>query len=163
MLKKILSPEACEKCRVCCGFVEEDKWEIPLIFSDIKEQVENKLGIKLEKRGSEYVMPMEFEGDKLVYCPAASDKGCTLGEFKPFDCLIWPFRINSLGDFRVITVSPVCKTVSEIPLAALCSFIHENNFDEKLFRVAKEHPDMVKPYIDGYPILEVRKADYSFY
>lgn len=116
MIGEILSKKDCEKCRVCCGFDERDKWEIPLIFGEFREKIEEKLGVALEKRGEEYVFPMEFHGENVVYCPAASEHGCTLGELKPLDCAIWPFRVNSLGDFRVITVSPVCESVSKLPL-----------------------------------------------
>lgn len=155
MLNNILKKESCAACRVCCGFDESDKWEIPLIFEEFKAEIEKKLGIKLEKRGSEYVFDMEFDGDKVIYCPAASESGCTLGELKPFDCLIWPFRVNSLGEYRVITVSPVCGEVSRLPLNVLTEFVQKNNFSEKLFNAANEHPDIVKPYINGYPILAV--------
>ncbi len=51
MLSKILKSESCAKCRVCCGFVEEDKWEIPLIFGEFREKIEEKLGIALAPRG----------------------------------------------------------------------------------------------------------------
>ena len=155
MLEEILSKKDCAKCRVCCGFVEDDKWEIPLIFAE--EKIEQKTGVSLEKRGDEFVFPMKFDGEKVVYCPAASEKGCTLGELKPLDCAIWPFRVNSLGNYRVITVSPVCESVSSLPLKTLCEFIRKNGFAEKLFAAAKQHPDMVKPYIGGYPILAVEE------
>lgn len=155
MLKKILQPESCAKCRVCCGFDDGDKWEIPLIFAEDRRAVEEKLGVKLVERGGEFVFDMEFDGDKVVYCPAAGEHGCTLGEHKPFDCLIWPFRVNSLGELRVITVSPVCGTVSELPLKTLSEFVNADGFADKLFTKAREHPDIVKPYIDGYPILAV--------
>lgn len=157
MLSKILKRENCAKCRVCCGFVEEDKWEIPLIFGEFRGRVEEKLGVKLIPRGGEYVFDMEFDGDKLIYCPAAGENGCTLGELKPFDCLIWPFRVNRLGDMRVITVSPVCDSVSELPLKTLSEFVAEDGFAVKLFETARKHPDIVKPYIDGYPIVAVEK------
>lgn len=156
MLSKILKKESCAKCRICCGFVEDDKWEIPLIFGEYREKVEQLLGVKLLPRGDEFVFDMEFDGDKLVYCPAASENGCTLGELKPFDCLIWPFRVNSLGDDRVITVSPVCGEVSSLPLSQLTEFV-SGEFAEKLFEAARRHPDMVKPYMDGYPILAVEE------
>lgn len=157
MLKKILGSESCAKCRVCCGFVEDDKWEIPLIFGEMREKIEEKLGVKLSPRGDEFVFDMEFDGEKVVYCPAASEHGCTLGELKPFDCLIWPFRVNSLGEMRVITVSPVCETVSSLPLKTLSEFVRADDFAKTLFNTAHEHPDIVKPYIDGYPILAVEK------
>lgn len=153
MLSKILNKNSCAACRVCCGFDESDKWEIPLIFSEFRSEIEKKLGVKLEKRGSEYVFDMEFNGDKVIYCPAVGENGCTLGELKPFDCLIWPFRVNSLGEFHVITVSPVCGEVSKLPLNTLTEFVQKDGFAEKLFNTAKEHPDIVKPYINGYPIL----------
>ncbi len=157
MLKKILNSESCAKCRVCCGFVEDDKWEIPLIFGEFREKIEKQLGVKLRPRGNEFVFDMEFDGDKLIFCPAASEHGCTLGALKPFDCMIWPFRVNSLGDMRVITVSPVCESVSSLPLKTLSEFVRADDFAETLFRTAREHPDIVKPYIDGYPIIAVEK------
>lgn len=157
MLEEILSKNDCAKCRVCCGFVESDKWEIPLIFAENKPKIEEKTGISLEKRGSEYVFPMTFDGEKVVFCPASSENGCTLGELKPLDCAIWPFRVNSLGNFRVITVSPVCESVSKLPLKTLCDFLQKNGFAKRLFNLAEQHPDMIKPYISGYPILAVEE------
>lgn len=158
MLKNILKPESCAKCRVCCGFTEEDKWEIPLIFSELRGEIENQLGVTLTPRGDEFVFDMKFDGDKLVYCPAVGEHGCTLGENKPLDCRIWPFRVNSLGDRRVITVSPVCETVSALPLKTLTEFLQKDCFAKTLFDAANRHPDMVKPYLDGYPILAVEEA-----
>lgn len=157
MLKEILSKNDCAKCRICCGFVESDKWEIPLIFRENKDKIEEKLRIALEKRGEEYVLPMKFDGEKVVYCPAVSENGCTLGELKPFDCAIWPFRVNKLGNFRVITVSPVCESVSKLPLKKLCDFIQKDGFAQKLLSEADKHPEMIKPYISGYPILLVEE------
>lgn len=157
MLSEILKKETCAACRVCCGFDESDKWEIPLIFEEFRPEIEKKLGVKLKKRGNEYVFDMEFDGNKVIFCPAASENGCVLGELKPFDCLIWPFRVNSLDDFRVITVSPVCSEVSRLPLNLLTEFVQKDDFSEKLFRTADEHPDIVKPYINGYPILAAKK------
>lgn len=156
MLNKILSKDTCAKCRICCGFTEEDKWEIPLIFDELREKIEERLNVKLLQRGQEYIFDMEFNGNEISYCPAASAKGCVLGELKPFDCLVWPFRVNKLGEFHVITISPVCGAVSALPLDKLTEFIHENGFSELLFKTAKEH-NIVKPYIDGYPILAVEK------
>lgn len=159
MLGKILDKSSCAKCRICCGFVEYDKWEIPLVFTEMRGAVEKKLGINLIPRGNEFVFDMKFNGDTIVYCPAASENGCTLGELKPFDCLIWPFRVNRLGTQYVITVSPICKTVSALPLSKIMEFIHTDGFAERLFEESHKHPDMVKPYIDGYPIVAVENVN----
>lgn len=158
-LKKILSPKSCGKCRVCCGFTKDDIWEIPLVFGEYRGKVEEKLGVKLLPRGDEFVFDMKFDDGGISYCPALSEHGCMLGELKPFDCAVWPFRVNALGDMRVITVSPVCETLFAQPLKTLSDFLNEDGFADALFAEARNHPDMVKPYIDGYPILAVEKAE----
>ena len=157
-LKKILSSESCGKCRVCCGFTKDDIWEIPLVYAENREEVGKKLGVGLIPHGGEFVFDMKFNGGEISYCPALSDNGCMLGELKPFDCAVWPFRVNSLGDLRVITVSPVCETVSALPLKTLSDFVSADGFADSLFAEARKHPDMIKPYIDGYPILAVEKG-----
>lgn len=156
MLNEILSQSECGKCRICCGFTKDDIWEIPLIFKENREKVEALLGEKLILRGNEYVFDMKFNGD-ISYCPALSKNGCVLGELKPFDCAVWPFRVNALGDMRVITVSPVCETVFSLPLKTLSDFVRKDGFAEKMFTEANKHPDIVKHYIDEYPILAVKK------
>lgn len=155
MVKGLLSAESCGKCRVCCGFTHDDIWEIPLIFSGNRKAVEEKLGVKLIERGKEFVFDMKFDNSEISYCPALSENGCSLGELKPFDCAVWPFRVNSLGSQHVITVSPVCETVFSLPLKRLSEFVLKDEFAQKLFAEAERHPDMIKPYIDGYPILAV--------
>ncbi len=156
MLKKILNPLSCGNCRICCGFDESDKWEIPLVFEELKAYIkEHHPEMKLTNRGGEYVFDMQFNGEEVVYCPALTDKGCVLGDKKPFDCRIWPFRVNDLNGTRVITVSPVCGEVSALPLKTLTDFVSADGFAEALFKAAEEHPDIVKPYINGYPIMAV--------
>ncbi|MGN0688156.1 MAG: hypothetical protein ACI4KA_08630 [Oscillospiraceae bacterium] len=156
MLKKILTPVSCGECRVCCGFDESDKWEIPLIFDELRGYLAvHYPDVALEKRGGEYVFDMSFNGDEVVLCPMLTEKGCALGDNKPFDCRIWPFRVNRLGENNVITVSPVCKEVSSLPLKVLTDFVSDGGFAQTVFSAAREHPDMVKPYINGYPIVAV--------
>ena len=144
MVKKLLSAETCRKCKVCCGFTREDIWEIPLIYTENREAVENKTGARLIPRGSELVFDMSFDGE-LSYCPALTESGCSLGEHKPF------------GKTLIITVSPVCESVFSLPLKSLCDFVRADGFSEKLFCEAHKHPDIVKPYIGGYPILAVEE------
>lgn len=155
MIKELLSAEICGKCRVCCGFTHDDLWEIPLIFEENRKAVEERLGVKLIECGKEFVFDMNFEGEDISYCPALTEDGCMLDELKPFDCAVWPFRVNTLGNKRVITVSPVCETVYSLPLKRLSKFVIKDGLAQMLFAEAERHPDMVKPYIDGYPILAV--------
>ncbi len=157
MLKEILDPAECAECRICCGFVESDKWEIPLVFGELAEHLQSRYPRKLVPRANEYVFDMEFHGSEIIPCPALTDKGCALGDGKPFDCRVWPFRVNDLNGTQVITASPVCPAVSKLPLKTISEFVN-GGFSQKMFAEADLHPDMVKPYISGYPIVCVRNA-----
>jgi len=155
MLKKILSPETCKNCRVCCVFDKEDIWEIPLISENLMKAIsDERPDLKLIPRGkSSYVFDMEFEENGLTYCPALSDKGCTLGKNKPFDCSIWPFRAMRKGEDLVITVSPVCSSVN--PKDDAVKKLTEE-LSDIIFEEAEKNPDIVKEYIEGYPIMAIK-------
>ena len=158
MIRKILSHDTCAQCRLCCTFVESDKWEIPLFTG--KSETETAVGFAPVRKipGTQScVFDMKFNGDEIIYCPAASDHGCVLGDKRPFDCKIWPFRVNKLNDMYVITLSPVCPAVKKLPLETLCEFVKADGFADMLFSHAAEFPESVKPYEDGYPILAVEK------
>lgn len=155
MLKKILSPETCGKCRVCCVFDKDDVWEIPLISKEIYNNIKNvrpELGL-IPRGENSYVFDMKFENDGLTYCPALSETGCTLGENKPFDCRIWPLRAMRKGDDIVITVSPVCESVDPTnpDVIALAK-----ELAPLIFAEAEKNPDIIKEYIEGYPIAAIK-------
>lgn len=155
MLKKILSPETCGKCRVCCVFDRDDIWEIPLISESLHKNIsESRPELKMTGRGkNSYVFDMEFKDDGLTYCPALSETGCTLGENKPFDCMIWPFRTMKKGDETVITISPVCESID--PGNADVKALAEE-LAPIIFAEAEKNPDIIKEYIEGYPIAAIK-------
>lgn len=130
MLKKILSKDTCANCRICCVFDDDDLWELP----------------------GEIESPKQSE-DGLYYCPKLSEKGCTLGDKKPFECKIWPFRVMEYKGNLVITLSPVCGSLYKKPLNELMEFLKNDRLYELIFKTAKQRPDIVKPYVKGYPIL----------
>jgi len=153
MLRKLLTPEQCAKCKYCCGFVESDRWEIPL-FAGEKERrtAESFAPVKQLPNTKSCVFSMEFDGDRLIMCPAASEHGCLLGENRPFDCRVWPFRVMSLGKIRVITLSTVCPAAHDMKTGEVAAFVNADGFAQMMFRHAREFPETVKPYIEGYPI-----------
>lgn len=158
MLSSLLSHETCAQCRICCGFVESDKWEIPLFAGEEECRVASELdGVRSLPGTKSCVFDMKFNGSEVVMCPAASERGCVLGDKRPFDCRIWPFRVNDLNGTRVITLSPVCPAMIKLPLNKLIGFVNSDGFAQTLFRHAAEFPETVKPYETGYPILAVEK------
>ncbi len=152
MLREVLSPSDCARCRLCCGFDQSDLWEIPVFSAELRERLagERPELVLLPHGKKSFVLDMRFGEDGLAYCPALSEKGCTLGENKPFDCRIWPFRVLSREGKTVLALSPVCKTVAaadEKKLSELAGRLASAARDE-----IGRNPDIVKPFMEGYRV-----------
>ncbi|MDR0222100.1 MAG: hypothetical protein LBI38_00985 [Oscillospiraceae bacterium] len=129
MIKKFLSPEICAECKGCCFFGKDDAWEIPA-----------------------ECYPRAFGGDGTVRCPRLSESGCALGDGKPFECKLYPFRVMNMGDNRVIAVSTYCPEIRTSPLSALLEFAESNRAE--MLSEAEKHPGSIKDYRGGYVVLK---------
>lgn len=160
MLKGLLDKKTCAACKVCCGFDNTDLWEMPVMnektmfkLKEFKPEVNY-----VNKDGGFMVDAGKLQDGELFYCPALDPQsGCILGEDKPFDCLIWPFRIMSVGaDYLAITISPVCPELYSRPLSELMDFLY-SGLEEEILEYAQKHPEIIKQYEQNYPILLLKK------
>lgn len=158
MLKKLLSREECAKCKICCSFDDYDIWETPIIDDELKVKV-LKLNPeqKFVTKGSSSILRMEKDVQEDLYFCSLLDrqKGCILGDEKPFDCRIWPFRVMRLDKRLVITLSPVCPVVQTRPLSLIKEVCDE--LAPVIYAQAQKNPDIVKNYIENFPILNVKE------
>ncbi len=157
MLKNILKGSDCASCRICCIFDKYDIWETPLLDDELKAAVSERFpdAAFVSKDGG-WIFRMNEDEDGLYRCPMLDpDSGCLLGDSKPFDCKIWPYRIMELGGKRVISIASICPTMYAKPLSELCGELDKNGLAEKIAAYADSHPGAVKPYENGYPILKV--------
>ncbi len=164
MLKNILSPKTCADCKICCIFDKYDVWETPVISGELHEKIKLlRPELEFVSKGDtgSYMFNMELawdEEEEIYRCPALDcQTGCTLGENKPFDCRIWPYRIMRLGESLVISIASICPEMYKKPLNALVEEL-ENGLGEVIFREAEKNPAIVKPYEHGYPILMVSRS-----
>lgn len=158
MITEILSRKSCAKCRICCVFDREDSWEMPLIEPELAALIkEEHPNVKMKKTGENsrcMIFDAEYDEKGLSRCPMLTENGCGLGDDKPFDCRIWPFRIMRRGDCLLLTLSPVCETVSNLPADKISAFVA--GISDRIFKEAERNPEMIKEYIDGYPVFDVR-------
>lgn len=156
MLTKLLQRETCAGCRLCCIFDRYDVWETPVFSEEKRRKVLELLpDAEFISKGREsYIFRVrELDENDLFTCPLLDPtKGCMLGTEKPFDCAIWPFRIMDVNGRQAITIAPICDAMTAQPLGTLLSFLKEELADT-IFAYAAEHPDVVQPYDDLYPIL----------
>ena len=160
MLKGILNPKSCAECKLCCIFDRYDVWETPVFTEEIRDRIlESKPDTQFVKKDNGYIFKVtEFDQNQLFSCPALTEKGCMLGDEKPFDCRIWPYRIMSINGQNAITIASICEEMYNRPLSQLVDFL-KNGLAEQIFNYADHHPEIVKPYYDGYPVLMFRKRN----
>lgn len=155
MLKNILSGESCAKCQLCCIFDKYDIWETPTVNDELCEKIKKEYPEVefIEKSDGGRILKCIPDGE-LFNCPLLDkSSGCKLGDSKPFDCRIWPYRIMEFGGKRVISIASICSEMYNKPLSVLVNELTENGLAEKIFSEADIHPEIVKPYQKGYPIL----------
>ncbi|MBR4361702.1 MAG: hypothetical protein IKP42_03030 [Ruminococcus sp.] len=154
MLKKILKGESCAACRLCCVFDRYDVWETPVFTAETCERIRDvKPDAQFVSKDGGFISRVtEFGDDGLFTCPALTPTGCMLGNDKPFDCRIWPYRIMEIGGRRAIAIASICPELYERPLSQLVGFLQEGLADT-IFAYADAHPEIVKPYYEGYPVL----------
>lgn len=161
MLKNILSGSDCARCRICCVFDKYDIWETPVVSDELYRRIIADFPeTEFISKGSSRIfkcIPDDEKGE-LYVCPMLDKaSGCRLGDSKPFDCRIWPYRIMELGGKRVISIASICPEMYNKPLSQLVNELEENNLSEKIFSEAEKNPDIIKPYQEGYPILKVER------
>ena len=83
-------------------FNKYDLWETPVLEESLKDKASEKFpDTAFVQKGDGWLFRMEESEDGLYYCPMLDPKsGCMLGDDKPFDCRIWPYRVIILPVLR---------------------------------------------------------------
>ena len=173
MLSKILSKTSCAACKFCCSFRRQSLWETPLFPPEVAEKLsrENEYGVvgefapavrddqgaQNQQEAFRLVLENNYHTDdpeEEVSCTFLDpQKGCILkGEDKPFDCSIWPLRIMDKGGKLVIALTPTCPSIGAVPNQAHIDLV-KNGLGEKIFEYTKTHPEIIKEYRVGFPII----------
>ena len=150
MLEAILEKKTCAACRFCCVFDATDIWEMPLVDAAVREAALASLpGVRFSADGDDWrcAVPTPPEG-ALVNCPALTAHGCALGPDAPFECRLWPIRALVRDGRRVLALSPGCKALAALPIAAVAA--HARAIAPKVAAYVAAHPRMLHPWRDDY-------------
>ena len=156
MLKNILSSSDCADCRICCVFDRYDLWETPAIPETMKDALEElDPSVEFIAKDGSYRFKMVEDSEGLYYCPMLTETGCKLGDSKPMECRIWPFRLMRLGDFLVIAMASICPTMYKKSLKRLVEEL-DSGLADIIYQEGEKFPEIIKDYCEGYPILKVK-------
>ena len=152
MLKKILKRETCAGCRICCIYDDSDVWDAPGFTEKEYNKAKDKTEALFRKRDDGlYYLQMEKDSDGIYTCPCLSDKGCTLGEDKPFRCRLWPLYLIRTENGLGIALSPVCPEVWKCKAEDIFEGIRERI--PSLLETAKEDPSLVEKWNPEYRMI----------
>lgn len=155
MLKQILSPKTCAECRLCCGFDCTDLWELPVLPAETVEALRRRdPAVTLTATGEEQTFTApELRENEIYACPMLGASGCTMGDEKPFDCKIWPFRMmqDETGALR-IAVASYCPGMEQYTEEQLRDFLSQG-LAQQILDYAKAHPSHMKPFSAQYRMI----------
>lgn len=158
MLSSVLSREDCAKCRFCCSFRRQSLWETPLFDGQTAERLaELYPGAAFKPREGAFTIDIDGcyatdDPEEEALCPF-NRGGCVLGaDDKPFDCSIWPLRVMPVNGHNAICLTPTCPVISVKPLSVMKE-LADGIIGDRILEYAAAHPEMVKPYREGFPVL----------
>ncbi len=162
MLSSVLSHEDCAKCRFCCSFRRQSLWETPLFGEETAARLA-KLYPEAKFKPREGVLTIDIDNcyktddpEEEALCPF-NRNGCVLtGDDKPFDCSIWPLRVMRVNGHSAICLTPTCPVISAKPLSVMRELAADETGDI-ILRFAAAHPEIVKEYREGFPVLREEK------
>ena len=158
MLSPILSKKRCAACKFCCSFRRQSLWETPLFPPEVVEKLSkpNEYDVVGEFRDGQIILGGYITTDPKEEVPCTfldPERGCILKpEDKPFDCSIWPLRIMNKNGELVIALTPTCPSIGATPSPELIELV-KNGLGEKILAYAKAHPEIIKEYRAGFPII----------
>ncbi|MBU0978391.1 YkgJ family cysteine cluster protein [Patescibacteria group bacterium] len=153
LLDDVLKSHHCMNCRLCCKYGPDDKVDAPLFTLEAKD----RLLVDFPDRNIEFrqvgilwqivLKRLEDELKERYICPVYDKKACQceVYEYRPFDCVTWPFYIMRKDKRVLITLSFDCPVV----MRANTSFLIElAKFKIGPFMIeqARIHPDLITEY-----------------
>lgn len=164
MMKNIISAEDCAKCQFCCSFRRVSLHFMPTFeFSKIPELRKKYPDVKFIERGYH-----DFTADISGGYPEHDDgtaeslccfnvNGCTLsGEYKPFQCKIWPLQVMRHGDKTAVVLTPTCPVTSAMPSGKVRELIQESGTLARIWEYVSGHPEIIADFEEGNEILDER-------
>ena len=156
--ESLLTRGECAACRECCVFESYDLYDTPTVTDEVMERARTiDPSVRFaETEGRRLFMMKGGADSELRFCPMLDpERGCRLGEHKPFECAVFPFRLMELDGRRAVTVSPVCPVVRGKPFGALLG--EAKRLAPLMFAEADRCPQMIRKYAPGYPVLLIEE------
>lgn len=161
MLSKILSKEDCAQCRFCCSFRRCSLWETPVFSSVEKLCLEKKYPEAKFKKVKDKSFTIDIDDcykssdeNEEASCPFLdSSRGCVLSsEQKPFDCMIWPFRITKVNNELCVVLEKTCPVINKIPFEKVSSVVDEG-FINLVKKKVEENSDIIKEWRENFVVI----------
>lgn len=158
---EILMPAGeCAKCKFCCSFRRCSLWETPLFDDELLEKLKNnypEAKFKIQNGYTTVDLDDRYKTDdpeEEALCCFNKGHGCILGEDKPFECRVWPFRVLRKDSKLVIAFALGCPVFASKPFEEIKKIL-EDGLEEKMLEYAEKFPAYVKNYRENFKIIKI--------
>jgi len=158
MLETVLSPSDCAKCEFCCSFRKQSLNLTPKFAAESVEEI-----CKLYPEAKFKTLPngavtIDLD-DKFISDDSSEEalcyfnrEGCKLPlHLKPFDCVLWPFRLMREGDSLCLALVPSCPWIDKSDMTKLRKVAAE--LSKEALKYAATHPEIIIDYREDYEII----------
>lgn len=159
VIKKVLKSKDCMKCRLCCKFGEDDKFDAPMFSSEEKQLIKDMFPNKklfFEPVASlwKIVLDSIHTGTGRYICPLYDSQThrCLIYKLRSFDCYTWPFYIMKKEGKIYITVSLDCPTIQKKSLDELTQFARYRLVNY-MVKMAQKNLDLITDFHGNTKIL----------
>ena len=152
--------EECAKCRFCCSYRRSSLWETPLIDENLLEKLKRTYPNAKFKSMNGYItidLDNLYKTDdpkEEALCWFNNGRGCVLGEDRPFECRVWPFRVMKRDGQLVIALGTGCPFFAKKELNEINDLLN-SGLDKEMLDYAEKFPVFVKEYKENYKVLKI--------
>lgn len=154
MIQKILNPQTCANCKICCNYSINSLWDIPGFtlkeYKQIITYYPQYKSISYCKNNLYYFKTIPTDNDKYL-CPFLADNGCTLGNNKPFKCAIWPFYVVKYKNNIYLAQSDVCPNLQLISKQMLTNGLETTI--TKIKKIINQNPELIESYRPHFSLI----------
>jgi len=165
MIRQIIPPHYCLKCKGCCRFKEADSAWVPCL---LHEEVQLLLGKAIPPAAiskGKRLLAVPGEDRQGFVCPFLStpDNTCKIYSFRPFECQLYPFLLNARGKKIILTVDLNCPWVQENLKSKECKeytdYLAAFLNSPSQLKMLKDNPHLLVAYEEVAELVELHLSE----
>ncbi|RJP29459.1 MAG: YkgJ family cysteine cluster protein [Candidatus Omnitrophota bacterium] len=164
-IKQFIPRDVCLSCKGCCRFLRADSvWSPCLLDEEIQDLLGKNIpaaNISINKK----LLLVQAPDGQGYLCPflKIKDNKCSIYNFRPFECQLYPFLLNLRHGKIILTVDLNCPYVKEKlkskEFKEYVDYLNEFLNSPAQLEIIKDNPHILQTYEEVLEIIELSPPD----